>query len=432
MGIAQLASKIGPAGFERLVVVKRLTFELLDDTEALDRFRSEARLAATIHHANVVATQHVGMDADGPYLVLEYVEGATLEELVDRSMLRTGAVAAPIALRIVLDVLSGLSAVHDARDSRGRSLQILHRDISLQNVLVGRDGVSRISDFGIAKSAWGNVQTAEGFLVGKLRYLPPEYLRREPVGPPMDVYALGVTLWAVLRGDLPWPEATDAQVMHAALDQGLPPLHDVAPALRSLVAKACARDPAERFTTARAMADSIRSLARETGWLGTHHEVAEWLEGLAGPDLEQRRERIASLRRERGTIRPVSGAMPARRAAWRWPLSVSVGLGATIALIFTFQREQEAAPPVSAAPAPLTLPPSNARPLQEEPATSHPSASAAAPSAREPAAKRAGPRLPVGTARSRPRGPAPAASPSPSIIPRLPDDIQVENPYGEE
>lgn len=304
MGSAALACASGMGGFERLVVIKRLRGELVGNERAVKRILAEARLAASIHHANVVATQHVGIDARGPYLVLDYVEGASLEELVEASRLHGAPLPLAICLRIALDALSGLSAIHDAHDSRGRPLNILHRDLSLQNVLVGRDGVARIADFGIAKSAIASGMTEEGYLIGKLHYLSPEYLRRENPGATMDVYALGVTLWFAVTGKALWPGASDGQVMHAILTEGIPKASTVAnvpPAVETLLARACASWPEMRFETARAMAEEIESVQRELGMMATHREVAERLDALVGRDLEQRRQLVASMLERQGS-----------------------------------------------------------------------------------------------------------------------------------
>lgn len=302
MGSAALACVTGMGGFERLVVIKRLRKELAGDERAVKRILAEARLAASIHHANVVATQHTGVDTQGPFLVLDYVEGASLEELLDASRKRGAPLPVPICLRVALDALSGLSAIHGARDSRGRSLDILHRDLSLQNVLVGRDGVARIADFGIAKSALASGMTEEGYLIGKLHYLSPEYLRREGVGPTMDVYALGVTLWLAVTGRSLWSGASDGQVMHAILTEGIPRASELVtldPAVDELLAKACAAWPEMRFETARAMAEAIERIQRDTGAVATHREVAEHVEALVGGDLEQRRRLVAGMLEQR-------------------------------------------------------------------------------------------------------------------------------------
>lgn len=210
MGTAWLCRAVGAEAFERLVVVKRLHPHVAERAESMLRFMDEAKLTASLHHANVVATHQVGVDERGPFIVLEYIEGATLEQLVDRCALRGKRVPIPIALRVMLDALSGLQAVHSAMDHSGRPLNILHRDISLQNLLVGVDGVCRIADFGAAKSDLRKFSTDQNYLLGKLRYMPPEYLRRDEVGVTLDIYALGITMWYMLTGTELWETESEA------------------------------------------------------------------------------------------------------------------------------------------------------------------------------------------------------------------------------
>jgi eukaryotic-like serine/threonine-protein kinase len=316
MGTAYLARAVGPAGFERLVVIKRLLPQMLKRPEAVARFLDEARLAACILHANVVSTHQVGHDEEGYFLVLEYVEGASLEELVDRAALKGETIPPPIALRIALDACSGLHAAHTARDSSGRPLELLHRDISLQNLLVGRDGVARVVDFGVAKSALGSVITDEGFVLGKLLYMAPEYLRHEPPGPDLDVYSLGVTLFIALAGRDPWPTASDNEIVGHLLTEGMPPLSsamDVPPQIDDLVNRACNPTRSARFRTARAMADHIEAIGRDTGWLASHGDVADYVERLAGTDLERRRAAISRREIELGVSEPPTAAIPLTR-----------------------------------------------------------------------------------------------------------------------
>lgn len=302
MAIAYLARTLGAGGFERWVVLKRLNLELLANPEAIERFLAEARIAARIHHANVVGTQHVGRDAAGPFIVLDYVEGGAVDELVNASV-RLGAPLAPgVVLRIALDALSGLQAVHEAKDPSGRPLEILHRDISLENVLVSvHDGVARLSDFGVARSVLSPVRTSPGYFVGKLLYLAPEYLRRQPVGPTLDLYALGVTLWLALVGERPWRDLGDGQIVSAIVEDGFPDLPAqlaVPEAIRALVAKACAREPAQRFQSAREMKAALERFEREQGGIASHAEVAECVGRLLGTALQHRRLALTERRRE--------------------------------------------------------------------------------------------------------------------------------------
>ena len=297
MGSVLLARASGAEGFERLVALKRMNQDLLEADELRRRFVDEARVAAHVRHANVVAVNHFGRDDDGFYLVLDYVEGVSLQTLIDRAI-ELGIRPPPeIVLRVISDALAGLHAVHEATDATGRELGILHRDVSIQNVLIGADGMARLSDFGVAKSVIASQQTAENRLVGKLLYMPREYLLREPIGRTLDVYAMGMTLWIAFAGVEPWGDADDAQLVSKILHEGLPALGStgvkVAPELEALVAKACARAPGDRYQTAAEMNRAIQELGRRTGWIADHADVSRFLLELCGKDIRRVREAVA-------------------------------------------------------------------------------------------------------------------------------------------
>ena len=296
MGKVLLARSIGAAGFERLVALKRMNAELLESDDLVRRFIDEARVAAHVRHANVVAVHAFGRDAEGYYLVLDYVEGVSLDSLIERCVELGTRPSPPIVLRVIADALAGLQAVHEAKDQLGKRLDILHRDVSTQNVLVGCDGLSRLSDFGIAKSILATHRTAENRLVGKLLYMTPEYLRQQTVNRTLDVYAMGMTMWIALTAVDPWPDLNDAQLVTQILHGELPKLSEtgarIASGFEDVVKKACARDPALRYPTASAMGSAIAELGRSTGWMASHTEVAEFVEELCGDRLERLRGEV--------------------------------------------------------------------------------------------------------------------------------------------
>ena len=315
MGTAYLARALGAGGFERLVVIKRLGLEVRGMEGSLERFLDEARVAARLHHVNIVGTHQIDRDSVGPFIVLDYIEGGSLDELIEAAELRGERLPVPVALRIAEDALAGLHAVHEATGPDGRPLRILHRDLSMQNVLVGvHDGVARLSDFGVAKSALSVTRTNPGSVVGKVLYLPPEYLRGDPVGPTFDIYALGITLWMALTGVEPWPDLDDMELARAIAFDGVPSLDglvDVAPEVRALVARACDRDPRKRFQSAREMAIALERWERQCGWVATHAEVAACVERLLGDRLRARREAVARIvAAPRATPRPSIHHLP--------------------------------------------------------------------------------------------------------------------------
>jgi serine/threonine-protein kinase len=324
MGSAWLCRAVGVGAFERLVVVKRPHPHISKRHGILERFMEEARVSASIHHANVIGSHHVGFDEYGPFIVLEYVEGASLEALLQHY---GRGLPVSVALRIVLDALAGVHAVHTARDHSGRALKIIHRDISLQNLLIGVDGVCRVADFGAAKSELRSFSTDQRYLLGKLVYLPPEYLQRAPAEPTLDVYSLGITLWHALTGEHLWAREAEAQIVARIIEGDIPRVSErvtVPSALDELVAKATHIQAAERFRSADEMAQELERLAREHGCVATHSEVARFVKSQVGGELEQRRMQIAHAtssgdKQQRDPTLPTAEAKP-REAAGGGPL----------------------------------------------------------------------------------------------------------------
>jgi serine/threonine protein kinase len=363
MGTVYLARAMGPGGVERLVAIKRAHPHLLAEKGVADRFLDEARVAAHVHHANVVGVHQAGSDEDGYYLVFDYVEGESLGGLVERAFEQGKRVPPRIVIRVVMDALAGLHAAHETTHGSGKPLGILHRDVSVQNVLVGRDGVTRLTDFGIAKSALSSVVTEQSYLQGKLVYLAPEYLQRRPVDRTLDVYAAGVTLWIALAGHLPWPAADEAQMLNSILLDGVPDLSsvgvEIAPEIEAIVSRACHLDPRERFQTARQMLEALEAAGASNGSVASHTEVAGYVEAAAGPELAARRETIDKMRNSfvptheddasvpavteasslDGTRAPVSTAFhtstPGESRTWEkpWPVRGLLYAGAALLLV---------------------------------------------------------------------------------------------------
>ncbi|MFO0589109.1 MAG: serine/threonine-protein kinase [Polyangiaceae bacterium] len=302
MGTISLAratgDDLGAFGFTRLVAIKRPIVQLAADPEVRRLFLDEARLLAQVHHANVVGVHQIGSDAAGHFLVLDYIEGGTLEEMLTRGILHRKKLSPSVVLRIMCDALAGLHAVHEAADLEGRPLQALHCDVSAENVLVGRDGVARIADLGIAKAGVASARAEKLLPQGRVPYLAPECLRRGPVDRRLDVYAAGVTMWTALAGRLPWGDASEDQMVRSIVLDGVPGVASsgvvIAPAIEEIVTRACDRDPSKRFSTARDMLAAIEALGRRTGWIATSAEVAAEVEELLGMEIRARRSAIAA------------------------------------------------------------------------------------------------------------------------------------------
>jgi serine/threonine protein kinase len=200
MAAVHLGRLLGPAGFSKIVAIKRLHPQFAADPEFLSMLIDEARLASSINHPNVVSALDVVVEDDELLLIMEYVQGETLAQLVRLSRKSAAAPPRGVIQRILADALDGLHAAHTASVG-GQPLNIVHRDVSPQNIMVGENGVARVLDFGIAKAESQSQITRPGHVKGKFSYLSPEQMRGLPVDPRTDVFAAGVVLWESLTGE---------------------------------------------------------------------------------------------------------------------------------------------------------------------------------------------------------------------------------------
>lgn len=295
MATVHLGRLKGAVGFSRMVAVKRLHSHLVKDHQFVAMFVDEARLAARIRHPNVVPIIDVVQTDHELFLVMDYVQGASLARAASLGRKNGVAIPLPVATSIVADVLRGLHAAHEARDDRGEPLNIVHRDVSPQNIMVGADGAARILDFGIAKARGRLQNTEEGVLKGKLAYMAPEQLGGAEVGREADLYAVGVILWELLAGRRLHAAPTEMQVLASVL-QGVndpPSKHrpDIPVELDRLVMKALASEPSARFATARAFAYALEEVMP----IASAAHIAQWLEQVADEVLQTSAVMLASV-----------------------------------------------------------------------------------------------------------------------------------------
>src|SRR5271170_2903392 len=283
MATVFLARLSGVGGFQRFTAIKRLHPHLAREPEFIEMFLEEARLAARIHHPNVVPILEIGTSEEGYYIVMEYVEGDTLGRLLARSAQTGLRLPTKVGLRVIIDMLAGLDAAHELKDDDDNPFGIVHRDISPQNVLVGVDGSSRLSDFGVARATSKLSTTRTGQLKGKLAYMAPEQAKgAKDIDRRADIFAAGVVLWEVLACRRLFKGDGEADTLNKVLNEPIPPVRSLAPmvpaALEAVVARALERDRTKRFATAAEFADSLERASRVVGALGTHKDVAAHLE----------------------------------------------------------------------------------------------------------------------------------------------------------
>ena len=295
MATVFLGRALGAAGFQRLVAIKCLHPHVAKDAEFVGMFMDEARLAARIRHPNVVPTLDLENGPDGLFLVMEYVEGDSLLSLLKLTSRAGRKIPAPIAIRIVLDVLAGLEAAHDLTGSRGEPLRIVHRDVSPHNILVGVDGIARITDFGIARAEERISATREGQVKGKLAYMAPEQTSGETVDMRADLFAAGTVLWETLAGRRLFGGQTDGEVVRALLVNAIPRLKSEWPegpdALDSVCSKALERERDKRYANAHQFAEALTEAAGGVG-IASARAVATFVRETSAAQIDEMNARV--------------------------------------------------------------------------------------------------------------------------------------------
>jgi serine/threonine protein kinase len=312
MATVHIGRLLGSVGFSRTVAIKRLHRQYAREPEFVSMFLDEARLAARIRHPNVVGTLDV-VSLDGElFLVMEYVQGEPLVRLIRAVRERGEGVPIPIAASIMVGVLEGLHAAHEATNDQGEPLGIVHRDVSPQNILVGTDGVARVVDFGVAKAA-GRVQsTRDGQLKGKLGYMAPEQIAGNAARA-TDVHAASVVLWEMLTGRRLYHGENELQTYANILagSAAPPSAHacEVGPELDKLVLQGLSPNPTARFSSAREMARALQRTTR----VASASDVGDWVQAVAGAEIGARARKIAAIESAGGLAAGVPSLEPIER-----------------------------------------------------------------------------------------------------------------------
>jgi eukaryotic-like serine/threonine-protein kinase len=295
MASVHIGRLLGPVGFARTVAIKRMHQHLAKDPAFVSMFVDEARLAARIRHPNVVSILDVVASEGELFLVMELVNGESLAQLLRVARSRGELLRPDVVAGILVGALHGLQAAHDATSELGEPLEVVHRDVSPQNILVGIDGVSRMLDFGIAKAV-GRLQetTSNNDLKGKVAYLAPEQLEGTAART-TDVYAASVVLWEALAGRRLFQGESDGQVLHQIIRGcDTPPsahVPSLARALDDVTMRGLSVDPAKRFPTAKEMARALEAATP----IATASSIGDWVEATAGDMLKKRAARVAAI-----------------------------------------------------------------------------------------------------------------------------------------
>ena len=309
MATVHFGRLLGPIGFSRTVAIKRMLPQFVSDPGFVSMFVDEARLASRIRHPNVIPTLDVVSQENELFLVLDYVHGETLSQLIKTLHAEQKRIPSAYAAAIVCGMLHGLHAAHNVRNARGELLGLVHRDVSPQNVLVVTDGMARLLDFGVAKAAGRLQVTINGQVKGKLAYMAPEQVRGT-VTPQSDVYAAAAVLWEALTCERLFQNTTWTNVAQVILQREVEPPSSVVPdlprELDAVVLRGLEKDPKKRFATAREMALAIEDCVQ----LAAAYEVGEWVERTAKAMLAERAQKLAEIESRASESRMAAVSMP--------------------------------------------------------------------------------------------------------------------------
>jgi len=356
------------SGFARLYAQKRLHGQHREDHYFRAMFVDEARIAGLIRHANVVSVLDVGEDEDGPFLLMDYVEGVPLSELLHRMEERDERMPVQLCARIGAQIAHGLHAAHELESSDGERLQLVHRDVSPPNVLIGYDGVARVTDFGIAKALGQSTRTATGVLKGKFGYMSPEQLRYQEPDRRSDLFSLGVVLYELTSGERLYRNTDGMDGVRRILDEPPPDIGevrgDVPPELVEILFELLAKEKEARPSSALEVALRLESVAAQLSAAEGPLDLGAFVRELFAARRDRERARIAEAMRRlgsEGTGRSSSGVVltaPPRAGAMtraRWGVGIAIAATTIVAGSWLARTPAAQSPEPPSKPTTITL-----------------------------------------------------------------------------
>ncbi|MDQ3337681.1 MAG: protein kinase [Myxococcota bacterium] len=284
----------GAGGFAKIVALKRILPHLAQDKQFKEMFLNEGRIASNLSHPNVCQVFELDEADDELYLAMEYLDGVSWDHLCRE--LATGNFAMRLAVGVIGQACEGLHYAHSYRDLEGNTVQVVHRDVSPQNLFVTVAGVCKVLDFGVSKVMTDGPRTSSGVIKGKLPYMAPEQIRGESIDGRADIFALGVCMWEALTMQRLFDRPTDFMIWKAITEEDVPSVlvhwPECPPALDAVVRRALDRDPDKRFATAREFAEALRAASGLPPC--THAEIAESVKLRCGERILERQRQVAT------------------------------------------------------------------------------------------------------------------------------------------
>lgn len=295
-----LAKQFGFGGTDQLVALKCIRPELAEDPVFIRMFVDEAKLAVLLRHANVAATYELGRIGTTYCIAMEYIQGRDLLALIERARARGVEVPEAIALQLMTQVCEGLDYAHRKADPAGVPLNIVHRDVSPHNILIGYSGEVKLIDFGIAKAATHASRSQGGVLKGKYGYMSPEQVRGQPVDCRADIFACGIVLWELLTRERLFAGASDFSVLEKVRQAEILPPSLVAPSIKPdvevVILKALEREPSDRFASASDMRDALVQIMLRRGGQASARDLAALMASLFDAERQDELQRLERAR----------------------------------------------------------------------------------------------------------------------------------------
>jgi serine/threonine-protein kinase len=335
MAEVYVAWRAGPRGFNKRLAIKRILPQLASDAHFVSMFCDEARICAALSHPNIVQVVDFGEHDGELFMAMEYVDGVSCAKLLRAVAARKERFPVGAALFIAHQVLRALRYAHEARDERGRPLGIVHRDVSPGNVLIGRAGEVKLTDFGIVRSSFIDRRTYPGELKGKIGYMSPEQALGSEIDCRSDLFTLGIVLSELLLARPLFPGRSEMEILgrihHADISVLEKNSSDLPPELVDMLRRVLQKKPADRFQSALEFNDAVRDVAKRSGLPLNDTELVPWLSRLgilssqSGTRPAVKREEIQAAMESRRKRQPTPKTQPDLRQNRRFMVQVTPG-----------------------------------------------------------------------------------------------------------
>ncbi len=370
----------GAGGFERIVAIKRILPNIAEDEEFITMFIDEAKITVQLTHANIAQIYELGKISTSYFIAMEYIPGKDLRTIFDRCRKKGEPAPVPLTCYVISKVCEGLDYAHRKKDGMGRDMNIVHRDVSPQNVLISYEGEVKVIDFGIAKAAGKATKTQAGILKGKFGYMSPEQIRGLPLDRRSDIFAVGVCLYEMLTGERLFVGDSDFSVLEKVRKaEVLPPStynRRVPPELEKIVLKALAKDVDDRYQYANELADDLQRFLITSDSIFSRKDLMQYMKSTFAEEVEREKLRLQEYAEVKppegmlaavemgfgapGAIPPASGPAPLEGAVTHTPTAPPAGppvlTPAGVPVITPAAPPPKAGPPVLSPSAPANGP----------------------------------------------------------------------------